>query len=52
MIKICLKIIKRYNYNKNRDEGYGGSYSIGNYTRCYCVPKYDNYPFFNRKKKI
>lgn len=41
----------RYDYNKDRDEGYIGRFSIGNYSRCCYVSKYDNYPFFNRKRK-
>ena len=42
----------KYDYRKDIDEGYGGSYSIGNYTRCCYISNYDNYPFFNKKRKI
>lgn len=42
----------KYNYRKNIDAGYDLKYSIGNLSRCSYISNYDNYPFFNFKRKI
>lgn len=42
----------KYNYKKDKDLGYDSHFSIGNFSRCCLISKYDNYPFFNRKRKF
>lgn len=43
---------KQGKYNYKKDDGYDFNITIGNFNRCYNIPIYDNYPFFNRKVKI